>query len=95
MRYKEGATENIIYEKKLDKMLDCWYLSGNNRLLFMEDLGSRKITFVNLAGASTATKTFVLPGDVRVARRLSHSLEGLVRRHHCPDKQLLRDFISR
>ena len=60
-------------------MLDCWYLSSNNRLLFIEDLGSRKITFVNLKEASTATKTFVLPGDVRLAKRLTHNLEGLVR----------------
>ena len=62
-------------------MLDCWYLSTNNRLIFMEDLESRKITFVNLmTDATTQTKTFVLPGDVRMAKRLTHNLEALVRK---------------
>ena len=102
MRFKEGSDEKIVYEKKLNKMLDCWYLSSHNRLLFMEDLGSRKITFVNLPraeiygmGDTTSTKTFILPGDVKLAKRLSHNLEGIVRRHGCPDKQLVRDYIRR
>lgn len=95
VRYKEGATESIIYEKKLDKMLDCWYLSDNNRLLFMEDLESREITLVNLVGTTTETKTFVLPAEVSVAKRLSHNLESVVQRHPCPDKQLVREFIRR
>ena len=94
MRYKEGSKEKVIYEKKLSKMLDCWHLSSN-RLLFMEDLGSRKIEFLNLAKASVARKTFELPGDVRMVKRLSHNLESMVHRFHCPDKQLLRDFIRR
>ena len=59
-------------------MLDCWYLSDNNRLLYMEDLESREITFVNLMGTLTETKTFVLPDEVSVAKRLSHNLESLV-----------------
>ena len=38
---------NIVYEKLLESVVDCWILS-HDRFIYIEDLDSRKISYVKL-----------------------------------------------
>ena len=67
----------------MDSVVGAWLLT-RDKFVFVEDFGSRKITYVKLyaeAPDATEVRHFVLPEGVEIKRTLSASLEPLVQNH--------------
>ena len=91
--------EVVIYEKVIDQMLACWYLD-KDKLVYMEDLASRKIFYVKVRyGELGEVREFQLPaGDdddiFALKNPITASLDPLIEQYPCEDKEVLRALIT-
>ena len=75
----------------------CWYLD-KEKLVYMEDLASRKIFYVKVRyGELGEVRIFQLPEDddnFALKNPITASLDPLIEQYPCEDKEVLRALIT-